>query len=86
MDPHSGVIDVSSKTKVNMTIESLDPNLTFDTSKMEDLSVALVDSYFTIKSDINKTRNATVIIYPSDMVGKKDEYSITISLTIEASH
>lgn len=84
VDPHTGVMDVSSKTKVNMTIESSDPNLTFYTSKMEDSSVALSDSYFTIKSDINKTRNATAIIYPSDMVGKKDEYSITISLIIRS--
>lgn len=85
MDPHTGIMDVSSKTKVNMTIESSDPNLTFDTSKMEDSSVALSDSYFTIKSDTNETRDATVTIYPSDMVGKKDEYSITISLSIQAS-
>lgn len=85
MDPHTGIIDVSSKTKVNMTIESSDPNLTFDTSKMEDSSVALKDSYFTIKSDTNETRDATVTIYPSDMVGKKDEYSITISLSLQAS-
>ena len=85
MDPQTGIIDVSSKIKVNMTIESLDPNLTFDTSKMEDSSVALVDSYFTIKSDTNETRDATVTIYPSDMVGKKDEYSITILLSLRAS-
>lgn len=85
MDPHTGIIDVSSKTKVNMTIESSDPNLTFDTSKMEDSSVALSDSYFTIKSDTNEPRDATVTIYPSDMVGKKDKYSITISLSIRAS-
>lgn len=85
MDPHTGILDVSSKTKVNMTIESSDPNLTFDTSKMEDSSVALKDSYFTIKSDTNETRDATVTIYPSDMVGKKDEYSITISLSLQAS-
>lgn len=85
MDPHTGIIDVSSKTKVNMTLESSDPNLTFDTSKMEDSSVALKDSYFTIKSDTNETRDATVTIYPSDMVGKKDEYSITISLSLQAS-
>lgn len=85
MDPYTGIIDVSSKTKVNMTIESSDPNLTFDTRKMEDSSVALRDSYFTIKSDTNETRDATVTIYPSDMVGKKDEYSITISLSLQAS-
>lgn len=85
MNPHTGIMDVSSKTKVNMTIESSDPNLTFDTSKMEDSSVALKDSYFTIKSDTNETRDATVTIYPSDMVGKKDEYSITISLSLRAS-
>ena len=85
MDPNTGILDGSSKTKVNMTIESSDPNLTFDTSKMEDSSVALSDSYFTIKSDTNETRDATVTIYPSDMVGKKDEYSITISLSIQAS-
>lgn len=85
MDPHTGIMDVSSKTKVNMTIESSDPNITFDTSKMEDSSVALADSYFTIKSDTNETRTATVTIYPSDMVGKKDEYSITISLRLQAS-
>ena len=85
MNPQTGIIDVSSKTKVNMTIESSDPNLTFDTSKMEDSSVALSDSYFTIKSDTNETRDATVTIYPSDMVGKKDEYSITISLSLQAS-
>lgn len=85
MDPYTGILDVSSKTKVNMTIESSDPNLTFDTSKMEDSSVALKDSYFTIKSDTNATRDATVTIYPSDMVGKKDEYSITISLSLQAS-
>lgn len=85
MDPNTGILDGSSKTKVNMTIESSDPNLTFDTSKMEDSSVALVDSYFTIKSDTNETRDATVTIYPSDMVGKKDEYSITISLSLQAS-
>lgn len=85
MDPNTGILDVSSKTKVNMTIESSDPNLTFDTSKMEDSSVALADSYFTIKSDTNETRDATVTIYPSDMVGKKDEYSITISLSLQAS-
>ena len=52
---------------------------------MEDSSVALVDSYFTIKSDTNETRDTTVTIYPSDMVGKKDEYSITISLSLQAS-
>lgn len=85
IDPLTGIIDVSSKIKVNMTIESSDPNLTFDTSKMEDSSVALVDSYFTIKSDTNETRDATVTIYPSDMVGKKDEYSITISVSLQAS-
>lgn len=85
MDPHTGILDVSSKTKVNMTLESSDPNLTFDTSKMEDSSVALKDSYFTIKSDTNETRDATVTIYPSDMVGKKDEYSITILLSLQAS-
>lgn len=85
MDPHTGIIDGSTKTKVNMTLESSDPNLTFDTSKMEDSSVALKDSYFTIKSDTNATRDATVTIYPSDMVGKKDEYSITISLSLQAS-
>lgn len=85
MDPHTGILDVSSKTKVNMTIESSAPNITFDTSKMEDSSVALADSYFTIKSDTNETRTATVTIYPSDMVGKKDEYSITISLMLQAS-
>ena len=85
MDPNTGILDVSSKTKVNMTIESSDPNITFDTSKMEDSSVALADSYFTIKSDTNETRTATVTIYPSDMVGKKDEYSITISLRLQAS-
>lgn len=85
MDPNTGILDGSTKTKVNMTIESSDPNLTFDTSKMEDSSVALEDSYFTIKSDTNETRDATVTIYPSDMVGKKDEYSITISLSLQAS-
>ena len=85
MDPNTGIMDISSRTKVNMTIESSDPNLTFDTSKMEDSSVALSDSYFTIKSDTNETREATVTIYPSDMVGKKDEYSITISLSLQAS-
>lgn len=85
MDPYTGIQDVSSKTKVNMTIESSDPNLTFNTSPMEDSSVALVDSYFTIKSDTNKTRDATVTIYPSDMVGKKDEYSIKISVSLQAS-
>ena len=85
MDPNTGILDVSSKTKVNMTIESSDPNITFDTSKMEDSSVSLADSYFTIKSDTNETRTATVTIYPSDMVGKKDEYSITISLRLQAS-
>lgn len=85
IDPQTGIIDVSSKIKVNMTIESSDPNLTFNTSKMEDSSVALVDSYFTIKSDTNETRDATVTIYPSDMVGKKDEYSITILLSLQAS-
>ena len=85
MDPNTGILDVSSKTKVNMTIESSDPNITFDTSKMEDSSVSLADSYFTIKSDTNETRTATVTIYPSDMVGKKDEYSIKISLRLQAS-
>ena len=85
MDPNTGILDGSTKTKVNMTIESSDPNLTFDTSKMEDSSVALADSYFTIISDTNETRDATVTIYPSDMVGKKDEYSITISLSLQAS-
>lgn len=85
MDPHTGIIDVSSKTKVNMTIESSDPNLTFDTSKMEDSSVALSDSYFTIKSDTNEARTSTVTVYPSDMVGKKDEYSISLSVNIQAS-
>ena len=85
MDPNTGILDGSTKTKVNMTIESSDPNLTFDTSKMEDSSVALEDSYFTIKSDTNETRDATVTIYPSDMVGKKDEYSITISSSLQAS-
>lgn len=85
MDPNTGILDESTKTKVNMTLESSDPNLTFDTSKMEDSSVALADSYFTIKSDTNETRTATVTIYPSDMVGKKDEYSISISVNIQAS-
>lgn len=85
MDPNTGILDESTKTKVNMTLESSDPNLTFDTSKMEDSSVALADSYFTIKSDTNETRTATVTVYPSDMIGKKDEYSITISVNIQAS-
>lgn len=85
MDPNTGILDESTKTKVNMTLESSDPNLTFDTSKMEDPSVALADSYFTIKSDTNETRTATVTVYPSDMIGKKDEYSITISVNIQAS-
>lgn len=85
MDPNTGILDESTKTKINMTLESSDPNLTFDTSKMEDSSVALADSYFTIKSDTNETRTATVTVYPSDMIGKKDEYSITISVNIQAS-
>lgn len=86
MNKLTGVIDNSTKVKTKMGIQCSDSYIVIDLSGMSE-DVPLNSSYFTLKNNLNRSRNVDINIYPEAeaIVNDINQYTITIHLVINQS-